>query len=165
MKQILLILLITFTLSGCEKDDICDPATATTPSLVIEFYDADSPNNPQTVTNLRVIAPGFTNPISGTTGVNKITIPLKTAEDSTTFHFIENGGDADTSDDNTDVLQFTYTRESIFVSRACGYKVNFDLTNTNTNLLTSDTDNWIQSITITQPNIETENETHIKIYF
>lgn len=165
MKQLIILFLITFTLSGCEKDDICDPATATTPSLVIQFYDADSPNNVQTVTNLKVIAPGFTTAVSGTSGVSKITIPLKTSGDTTSFEFIENGGDADTSDDNTDVLQFTYNRKNIYVSRACGYKVNFDLTNTNTNILTTDTDNWIQSIVIAQPNIETENETHVKIYF
>lgn len=165
MKKILLLILITITLSGCEKDDICDPATATTPSLVIEFYNAASPNNLQNVTNLKVISPGFTNPILGTTGVSKITIPLKTSENTTSFEFIENGGDDDISDDNTDVLQFTYNRTNIYVSRACGYKVNFDLTNTNTNILTPDTDNWIQSIVIAQPNIENENETHIKIYF
>ena len=165
MRKIFAILLLALSLSSCEKDDICDPATATTPSLVIEFYDADSPNNLQTVTNLKVIAPGFTSAILGTTGVSKITIPLKTSGDTTSFEFIENGGDADTTNDNTDILHFTYNRKNIYVSRACGYKVNFDLTNTNTNILTTDTDNWIQSIVIAQPNIETENETHIKIYF
>lgn len=164
MKRIFFLLFVV-SLLGCEKDDICDPATATTPSLVIQFYDADSPNNVQTVTNLKVIAPGFTNAVSGTSGVSKITIPLKTSENTTSFEFIQNGSDTDTTDDNTDVLQFTYNRTNIYVSRACGYKVNFDLTNTNTNILTADTDNWIQSIVIAQPNIETENETHIKIYF
>lgn len=165
MKKIIALLLIAFSFSGCEKDDICDPATSTTPGVVIEFYDVDNPNTLQAVTNLRVVAPGFTNAVAGTTGVSKITVPIKTTVDTTTLEFIENGADTDTTNDNTDVLTFTYTRETIYVSRACGYKVIFDLTNTNTNLVATDADNWIDHIVITQPNIETENETHIKIYF
>ena len=83
----------------------------------------------------------------------------------TQLQFIKNGGTDDTSDDNIDVLQFSYTTSDIFVSRACGFKRIFNLTNTNTNLIISDKDNWMTSSVITQPNIETENETHIKIYF
>lgn len=165
MKKTVLLLFILMIFTNCEKDDICDPATSTTPGVVIEFYDADSPNTLQTVTNLRVAAPGFTTAVSGTNGVSKIIVPIKTTADTTTLEFIENGADTDTTNDNTDVLTFTYTRETIYVSRACGYKVIFDLTNTNTNLVAADADNWIDHIVITKPNIETENETHIKIYF
>jgi hypothetical protein len=32
--------LFTVCFSSCEKDDICDANTPTTPQLVIEFYDA-----------------------------------------------------------------------------------------------------------------------------
>lgn len=165
MKQLIILFLLAFSLSGCEKDDICDPATSTTPSVVIEFYDADSPNTLQTVTNLRIVANGVADAVPGTTGVSKIKVPIRTTADSTTFDFIQNGADTDTTNDNTDVVTFTYTRETLYVSRACGYKVIFDLTNTNANLVTPDADNWIENIVISQPNIETENETHIKIYF
>jgi len=38
MKKIFLLLFV-FSLLGCEKDDICESTTPTTPRLVIEFYD------------------------------------------------------------------------------------------------------------------------------
>ena len=111
-----------------------------------------------------VVAPGFTEGFLFN-GVSKIKVPLKTMENATQLQFVENGGSEDTSDDNIDLVQFTYTTSDLFVSRACGFKRIFNLTNTNTNLITPDTDNWMTSAVITQPNIETENETHIKIYF
>jgi hypothetical protein len=163
MKKIFL-LLVLFSLLGCEKDDICDPATATTPQLVIEFYNAANPTVKRNVTNLGVIAPGFSTGISFN-AVSKIKIPLKTTENSTQLQFIQNGSDTNTTNDNNDVLNFTYTRNNVFVSRACGFKTLFDLTNTNSNLVTTDTDNWIDYIEIIQPKIETENETHIKVFF
>jgi hypothetical protein len=164
MKQLLVLLLTVFMLSGCEKDDICDPATTTTPMAVIEFYNANNQTALKNVTNLVVIAPGFTEGFLFT-GVSKIKVPLKTMENATQLQFVENGGSEATSDDNIDVVQFTYTTSDLFVSRACGFKRIFNLTNTNSNLITPDTDNWMTSAVITQPNIETENETHIKIYF
>ena len=165
MKQLIILFLITFSLVSCEKDDICDETTSTTPQVVIEFYNAASPNTLKNVTNLKVVANGFTEVLTGTTGVSKIKVPLQTNLDATTWQFIENGLDTDATNDNEEILNFTYTRETVFVSRACGYKIVYDLTNSNTNLVATDADNWIDHITIIQPNIDTENETHIKIYF
>mgnify|MGYP006353373257 FL=1 len=42
-KTILLLLAVAFTFSSCEKDDICDANTPTTPRLVIGFYDFLNP--------------------------------------------------------------------------------------------------------------------------
>jgi Family of unknown function (DUF6452) len=164
MKKVVLLLFALMIFTSCEKDDICDPATSTTPMAVIEFYNANNQTALKNVTNLVVIAPGFTEGFLFT-GVNKIKVPLKTMENVTQLQFVENGGTEDTLDDNIDVVQFTYTTSDLFVSRACGFKRIFNLTNTNSNLITPDTDNWMTSAVITQPNIETENETHIKIYF
>lgn len=164
MKQLFLLIFITVFLSGCEKDDICDVNTPTTPKVVIEFYDSANPTTLINVTNLGVIAPGFTNGF-GFTATSKIKVPLKTFEDSTVLYFIENGSVAPTSDDNSDSVTFNYTRKTEYVSRACGYKTLFTLNSTNPITVTPDSDNWIQSVVVSQPNIENENETHIKIYF
>ena len=51
------------------------------------------------------------------------------------------------------------------MSRACGFKTLFYLNYTNPTVLTADGNNWIQNIVVTQPNIENENEVHVKIYF
>jgi hypothetical protein len=165
-KYIKTVLLLIFTVSfwNCEKDDICAEGTPTTPRVVIEFYDASNPTVLKTVTNLGILAPGFTDGF-GFNGVSKIVVPLKTTDDTSTLQFIQNGSDTDTGNDNVDEIVFNYTRQDIYVSRACGYKTNFTLDPSTGTVLTTDADNWIQSITIEQHSIENENETHIKIYF
>jgi hypothetical protein len=164
MKKLFLLLLITLFFSGCEKDDICDETTATTPKVVIEFYDTAIPTTPKNVVNLGVIAPGFTDGFEFT-DVSKIKVPLKTFQDSSVLYFIQNGSAEPTSDDNQDEVTFNYTRKNVYVSRACGYKTLYTLNTVNPVVVTSDGNNWIQSVTVSQPNIENENETHVKIYF
>lgn len=164
MKRIFLLLLASFFFSGCEKDDICDTATPTTPKVVIEFYDNADPTELKNVLNLGVIAPGFTNGL-GFANASSIKVPLKTFQDSSVLYFIQNGSADPTSDDNQDEVTFNYTRKTAYVSRACGYKTTFTLDATNPVTVTSDANNWIQNVIVSQPNIENENETHVKIYF
>jgi hypothetical protein len=77
----------------------------------------------------------------------------------------KSSGSIKSSNDNIDILTFNYQRVDEYVSRACGYKTLFTLNSTNPITVTPDSDNWIQSVVVSQPNIENENETHIKIYF
>ena len=152
--------------SSCEKDDICDAATETTPKLIIEFYDILNPTVLKKVTNLAVKEVGITSAVISFNSVSKIELPLKTNEDLTKYSFILNSTDVITA--NEDFLQFNYTRQNIFVSRACGYKTIFTLDPTTPYIKneTSTPDGyWIQNITVETSNITTENETHIKIYF
>jgi hypothetical protein len=164
MRKIILILLASVFFSSCEKDDICDVNTPTTPKVVIEFYDVANPTTLKNVTNLGVIAPGFTNGF-GFTAISKIKVPLKTFQDTSILNFIKNGSMAPTTDDNLDEITFNYSRKTTYVSRACGYKTLYALDPTNPVTLTTDANNWIQNVIISQPNIENENETHVKIYF
>lgn len=163
LKIIAATLILANSFWSCEKDDICAEGTPTTPNLVIEFYDAANPNNLKAVTNLGVVASGFTTGIAYN-GVSKIKIPLKVNEDLTTLEFIQNGSDSDTTNDNSDILTFNYVRSDVFISRACGYKTVFQLNDSSPEVI-NDGNMWIQSRTVTQPNIQNENETHIKIYF
>ncbi len=175
MKKIFLLLLVAFSFSSCEKDDICDAATSTTPRLVIEFYDSlIATPTLKNLTNLKAVASGMsdgvvfnttlsiTNPLRYVTNTSKIYLPLDPSATTTTYTLTNNFGDTTA---NADVLTFNYTKNEVYVSRACGYKYLFNLTNTNTNILTPDTSNWIKNIIIVKPNLETENEVHIKIYF
>jgi hypothetical protein len=151
---------------NCEKDDICDENTPTTPRLIVEFFDISNPTIPKNVTNLRVTGEGAEDPLRVFNAVNKIELPLKTLDTSTKYSFKINSTNADA--DNVDYLQFKYTTSDVYVSRACGYKTLFVL-DQNIPYVQTDTipnDNlWMQNITITQPNIESENETHVKVYF
>lgn len=167
MKKIVfatLTLLLAVSFWNCEKDDICAEGTPVTPRVVIEFYDAANPTVLKNVTNLGVIEPTFTNGY-GYNGISKIKVPIRTTVDVTTLNFIQNGSDTDSTNDNVDVLTFNYVRNDVYISRACGYKTLFYLDETNPIVLTADGNNWIQNIEVIQPNIETENEVHVKIYF
>lgn len=164
MKKIFLLLLISFFFSGCEKDDICGADTPTTPKVVIEFYDNANPTVLKNVVNLGVFNTEFTFKIT-ISGVSIGKIPLKTFQDSSVFYFIQNGSADPTSDDNSDEVTFNYTRKTEYVSRACGYKTLYTLDATNPVTITPDSNNWIQNVSVSQPNIDNENETHVKIYF
>lgn len=166
MKKIFLIVVVfCFSLSGCERDDVCDPETSTTPMLVIEFFDAFLQTSPKIINNLAIVEIGNTIGFSLTSGI-KIKIPLKTQLDVTKLRFIKDYSNPPNASTNDDVLEFNYTRKNEYISRACGFKTIFTLS-PGLPVLTDPTANgtWIQGIVVVQPNIINENETHIKIYF
>jgi hypothetical protein len=166
MKHIVFILTTFILFSSCEKDDICDPSTATTPNLVVEFYDYSQPTLTKNVVNLQVTGVGEAAAFATFNGVSKIKTPLKTIEDSTKFSLKLNS--ASTTSSNEDFLQFNYSRSNIYVSRACGYKTVFQLNEVNpvqqTDAAIADTF-WIKDIDIQTNAITNQNEVHIKIYF
>ena len=90
---------------------------------------------------------------------------MRTNDIQTILHFTANGDDSDITNDNLDEITFNYATQEVYISRACGYKMTFQLNTTDGTVLTTDTNNWIQNIVISQPNIENENEIHVKIYF
>lgn len=179
MKKTFLLFLITMlAFSGCEKDDICDADTPTTPRLIIDFYDYNSPSTLKEVTDLKVIGDGMDEGVVLDSSASdddqylsndsSISIPLKTDSDSATFQFILNYGSSTASIIDTDEITFNYTRNNVFVSRACGFKTVFTLDETNPfsqTAVPTSKDKWIKYITVEKSNIEDENETHIKVYF
>lgn len=171
-KIILLVFAVALSFSSCEKDDICDANTPTTPRIVIGFYDFSNPSVLKSVTNLKVVGEGISNGIvfngSQTTSSNTISIPLKTVGTSTSYSFTLNSGNTNPALVNTDIIKFDYTTKEIFVSRACGYKTIFSLDPTtpftHTDGPAAD-QKWIKFISVEKNNIEFENETHLKIFF
>jgi hypothetical protein len=177
-KLISFLMLLGFTFSSCEPDDICDPATPTTPRMLIEFYDISNPSVKKNVTNLKVIGVGMANGVefnpssSGdakyVTNSNSILLPLNTEADIVNYEFILNYGNKNPLLVNTDLLEFKYSRENFYVSRACGFKTNFTLDFNNPFTLTDTTPidgKWMQYVVVTKNNITLENETIIKIFF
>jgi hypothetical protein len=173
MKKIFfLIFAIAFSFSGCEKDDICDANTVTTPRLVISFYDVTNSSVLKNVTNLKITGEGMTDGVvfSGSSLINgsTVSIPLKTDADATTFSFILNYGNSNPALVNEDILKFNYVREELFVSRACGFKTNYTLDPIvpylHTDAAVPDL-KWIQYIAVKNSIIANENETHLEIYF
>lgn len=164
MKKIAILILggiLSFS-SGCEKDDICDSSTPTTPHLVIDFYDVNNPTTLKNIAALQVVGDGG-NGVLSFDGVSQIKLPLKTMADLTQYHFTINADNNDLK--NQDDLEFDYARKDEYISRACGYKTLFTLSGSP--ILTDPTADtpWIQNIEVVTPNINNENETHLKIYF
>lgn len=168
--KIVILLLIAITIS-CEKDDICDENTATTSRIVIEFYDATITTNTKNVTNLKVIGldengDELTDAYDTFDNESKIELPLKTTASATKYSLVLNS--TDNVNINQDFIEFNYSTNEVFVSRACGYKTIFELNQGNPFLLSDSATpdgQWIQQVNIEQTTIDNENETHVKIYY
>ena len=172
-----LLFLFAFTFSSCEKDDICDANTPTTPRLVIEFYDISNASVLKNVTDLKVIGEGMTEGIvfndatddsKYVTNGSKISIPLKTDTNATTYSFILNSRNSNPTLIDTDKVTFNYTRNDVFVSRACGFKTLFTFDPLNPydqTPIPATKLKWMQYISVEKSNIDNENETHIKVFF
>ena len=166
--SLLLIVLITITL-GCERDDICAEATATTPHLIIRFHDASNITATKTVRSLSVIGEGNSTNIVFNTVTDSIVLPLRfqnEGEITTTRFELKKDTDYDTDTDvntnsNTDIIEVVYTPQFIYVSRACGYKSIFNDASLD---IESDTNNWIINRDILNTTIDNENAAHINIY-
>ena len=109
-------------------------------------------------------------PFNGSTLINAstVSIPLKTNADVTSFRFILNFGNSNPALVNEDNLLFNYSRENVFVSRACGFKTEFTLDPitpfVHTDAAVAD-QKWIQYLAVKNSTINNENETHLEIYF
>ncbi|SIQ82169.1 DUF6452 family protein [Maribacter ulvicola] len=159
-----LLLFLGVISSSCEKDDIC--VEGNTPLLVIEFYDIDDTETLKDVQTLRVVGVGqnvTVNTVTDRSNVSTISIPLKTDEDATSFLFISNSADSDDGAEtgNIDTINFSYSRDEDFLSRGCGFVVNYNELQANT---TADSDSWIQNIEITQSLVTNSDTTHVKIF-
>lgn len=164
MNKLFSLLMLCFFFLGCEKDDIC--ANETTPRLIIEFFDIANPSVKKNVSNLLVKGIGQANALKTFNAVNKIELPLKIDTSSTQYSLQLNS--TSTTLQNEDILEFNYSKNTVYVSRACGYKTVFQL-NTSNGIIVTDSataDNlWMQNVVITTNSVTTENETHVKIFF
>ena len=168
MKKLsIILLLLAACFSSCEKDDICSETTETTPRLIIDFYDFTNPTLTKNVTNLGILGDGLDTVILFN-GVSQVSVPLDITKDFSKYQFILNYNNSNPVFINTDLLQFDYSRNSVFVSRACGYKMLFELNPTTPFTQTDEPGNdglWMKNITLLQSNISNENDTHLRISF
>jgi hypothetical protein len=180
----LFILFIASALISCERDDICAETTATTPRLLIEFYDVSSPDDLKSVLRLTAYGEGLVIDENGleieptetseatllfNENSNSLALPFLIAAEgeSVTARFkLEKETNLrldtnTTTESNIDIIEISYLPEFVYVSRACGYKSIFN----NLNLLREDDDNnWISNIDIVERTIENENTVHVRIF-
>lgn len=164
-KLVSLLLVFTFGLSSCEKDDICDANTPTTPRMVITFYDNNDPSVQRKISNLTAVGEGM-DVATGLSfaGVSTISLPLKVNDTITTYKLTYNAASTVPADRNADVLTINYTTQNVYVSRACGFKTIFNVKSVNRTDPDGDTV-WMSTVQLINPNIDSENETHVEVYF
>ena len=165
---ILLIALLLFYVSSCEKDDIC--VDGDTPLLVIGFYDIEDTTAFKRVQSVRIksidIDSILTNESFGdrSNSPDSLQVPLRSNAISTTYQIISGSqDDADTGEEtgNIDTLTISYDLGEAFISRACGFVTNYN----NISVSVSEgAENWIQDITVVEPNVENTNNIHVKIF-
>ena len=166
---ILLLFMAIIHFSSCEKDDIC--VEGDTPLLVIGFYDITDTTF-KSVNNLRILSTDNDSILNSTTeygftdrsnSPDSISMPLRISETTTTFQFISGSSSDDDGNEigNIDELQFNYTVESSFVSRACGFVASYIDLDIPREVTEED---WIRSINIIESNITASNRIHVQIF-
>ena len=147
-KYLILIILLTISIPGCEKDDIC--LEETTPDLIIRFYDFENRTAYKQVTNLTVWAIDKDS-IYTNQALDSIYIPLD-INSNNTFYNLQSGS-------NVDEITFAYNRSDVYVSRSCGYKTIYE------NLqIENNTSNWIKEIEINNTTVDNDTIAQITIF-
>ncbi len=136
---------------SCEIDDIC-VEDVSTPKLIIKFYDAENILETKEVDTLSVWIEGK-DKLYDRVITDSLAIPLNLHSDNTKY-FISKS-------DTLDILHVYHTNNEVFVSRSCGYNMNFTLEN-KTELSHVWTDDFETSET--PQIIENEQTVHLKIY-
>ncbi|MBT8181351.1 MAG: hypothetical protein KJO53_07160 [Eudoraea sp.] len=163
IRILLVVILVFISFTGCEKDDIC--VDGDTPLLIIRFYDNENQSELKAVPNLRIVGLGQSSTVdtfADRSSSDSVALPLRINEVNTGFIFISDSADEDDLETgNIDTLSFEYSTQEIFISRACGYIANYDDLS---ELLNSDSENWIQNIEIVSPLIKQQDSAHVKIF-
>jgi len=170
MKKYFILILILITLYNCESDDICPESTLTTPRLVVTFHDIENPEERKNIESLGVyiIKNNELILINGIDGIStdSIAIPLRDDEPVSDFKFCKDFSDAGVIPSGLpNHVYFDYDINEIFISRACGFINNYNLS-----LAlpydpadTQGSTNWISEIIILNDSITNENQSHVKI--
>ncbi|NHF61223.1 hypothetical protein FK220_017860 [Flavobacteriaceae bacterium TP-CH-4] len=159
-KLVFSIFLGILCIASCEKDDIC--VDGDTPLLVIRFYDKDDTTLLKTVPALEVrgLNGSDTLGVIANASLDSIAIPLRVDQGGTSFIFSQNPDEEDETTLNMDNITFNYETRELFVSRACGFIVNYDSLSATAII---DDSLWIEEIRIVTPLVENASSAHVKI--
>ena len=147
-----LLLTYFFILFSCEPDDLCLETYPDTPKLIIKFFDTVSQES--IVINNLTIEDIDRNLVLFTGSTDSISIPLNYTKQQTSLNFIY--------DTNLDKIYVNYDTNEVFVSKGCGYRMEYLLENI---IVENDNENWISSLEILNQNVMEESNHHVKIFF
>jgi len=157
--------------SACEKDDICSQSTQTTPKIVISFYEYLNPSIEKSFIKLEIFDVETPENSLVFENTNQIKIPLPTNTEIAKYVFRLSYINISETDTNEDLVEVRYTKNDVYVSRACGYKTNFLISDSesldpNPKITDIGADElWIKEHIVRQSLITNENEAHLYILF
>lgn len=148
MRNFSIVFFFALTFFSCENDDIC--LQEGTPKVIMTFYDAEVPDVRKTVEDLTIYTEEYGPVYEGVT-TDSISLDMDLTENLTFYHFDQADFD--------DILDFSYAKEDVYVSRACGFKTTFydfeALARSNS---------WIKGIEIINNEITDESQTTLHIF-
>lgn len=151
LKPIFILFVLVLGMQSCEVDDIC-VEDVITPKLIIEFYDVTNILENKEVDTLSIWIEGK-DKLYDAVQTDSIAIPLDLNANNTKYLLSKS--------DTIDYFHIYHTNKEIFVSRSCGFKMNFTLQNE-----TQLTNEWTDGFETNESpqTIENEQTVHIKIY-
>lgn len=162
IKRIVFSFTLLLVFAGCTRDDICPEETVTTPLLQIQFMDISDRTQSKAVSAFRVlINDADTLEVYLGESDTLVGIPLNTLTTISSFQFIINSSDSTTT--NTDIINFRYSTEDIYVNRACAFKTIYNQLEADVEPETG-SNNWILDYTLLKTTIEDETDAHLTIF-
>lgn len=153
---------IAWTLFACEKDDLCDGSENQTPRLHVVLLDQFNVETKKPAEYVKMYISGEENYIERYNTAD-LYLPLLPGTTSTEWvieiydvagqeHFLI----------GTEQLRFTYTPENKYISKACGFKTNYNAFG----YLRLDSQlPWIGGISLNTNSITNEENVHIQVYY
>lgn len=161
--QLLILMISVFSLSSCEKDDIC--IAGDTPKLRIGFYDTNNRSQAKEPQDLLIIGMDKSTILSTMVPADnegfELLIPLNPSEEATSYYFVQNAELIDgTLSGAVELIEISYNIKAQYISKACGFIANYEQLSMQQQSVPS----WIQEISVEQTSVINENEVHVKIY-
>ena len=144
--------LVMLVLFSCEKDDICVDGDSAV--LVIEFRDASDKESLKPVSGLSVLLNDTAYQGIENQSVSKLELALSATQKKYVFHFDQEESAL------SDQLEINVTPIITYVSRACGYVLEFE----GLSVQPIDPLDWISSIEVLIETVTATNEPHLVIY-
>lgn len=163
IKSIYIALLgASFAFSSCEKDDLCDGTDNQTPRLHISLYDQYNVENKKTAEYAKWYIVGEETFLEAT-NVSDLYLPLIPGTTSTqwTIELYDVIGEEKFLT-GSETLQFSYSPENIYISKACGFKTNF---NAFSYQRLNTPNPWMGGVSLTTNSITDEKNVHVQVFY
>ena len=147
---------------GCEKDDLCDGSNNQTPRLHVNLLDQYNVENKKPAEYIKMYIVGEEHVIEAS-NASDLYLPLIPGATSTqwTIELYDVVGE-DKVLIGTETIQFNYTPENQYISKACGFKTNF---NAFSYQRLDTTNPWLGGVSLTTNSITDEKNVHVQVFY